>query len=155
LEIFVANQATGYAPPHPVALLSFVAAEGLVLLTLALLLSTRLAGMTGGIVALILYFMAWIGGIVEGIGRSLHSTALSDVGLAMRLILPTDAFWRAAVYAMEPSTVLALARSAGRVASANPFLVTDPIPPAMEIWGLLWVVIVLALAVFSFRSREV
>src|SRR5437899_3687465 len=42
LELAAVDWATGYLPPHPVELLSFVAAEGLILLSLGLLLSTRL-----------------------------------------------------------------------------------------------------------------
>src|SRR5436309_15558736 len=41
-ELGAVYWATGYVPPHPVELLMFVAAEGLVLLSLGLLLSTRL-----------------------------------------------------------------------------------------------------------------
>jgi ABC-type transport system involved in multi-copper enzyme maturation permease subunit len=155
LEMLAVYWATGYTPPHTVQLICFIAGEGLVLLTFALFLSTRLAGMTGGIIALVLYFMGWLGGIVEGVGRAVNSGTLSDIGLAMRLILPTDALWRAAVYAMEPATVLAMARSAGRLGAANPFMVSDPIQPAMLVWVVLWVVGVLGLAVWSFRAREV
>src|ERR671937_3168402 len=57
-----------YLPPNPAAAIVFVAAEGIVLMTLALLLSTRLAPMTGGVIALVLFFVAWIGGIALPIG---------------------------------------------------------------------------------------
>jgi ABC-type transport system involved in multi-copper enzyme maturation permease subunit len=155
LEMLVVAWATGYVPPHPAQLVGFIAAEGLVLLTLALLLSTRLAGMTGGIIALVLWFIAWIGGILEGIGRAFENGTLTNVGLATRLIIPTDALWRGAVYALEPSTVIATARAAGRVASASPFLVTDPMQPAMLAWILVWVAGILVLASWSFGVREV
>ena len=46
LEMLGIQWATGYLPPNPAAAITFVAAEGLVLMTLALLLSTRLAPMT-------------------------------------------------------------------------------------------------------------
>src|SRR5919109_2131805 len=45
LELLGINLTTGYLPPHPVELLGYVAGEGIILLTLALLLSTRLPGM--------------------------------------------------------------------------------------------------------------
>ncbi|HYL08656.1 MAG TPA: ABC transporter permease subunit, partial [Candidatus Udaeobacter sp.] len=44
LELAAVDWATGYLPPHPVDLVAFVASEGLVLLSLGLLLSTRLSG---------------------------------------------------------------------------------------------------------------
>src|SRR5207249_2289939 len=67
LELLGVDLTTGYVPPHPVELVLYVAGEGLVLLTLGLLLSTRMAGMTGGIIALVVYLAAWIGG--SGAGR--------------------------------------------------------------------------------------
>src|SRR5438046_8212067 len=53
LELAAVDWATGYMPPHPVELLVYVAAEGLVLLSLGLLLSTRLSGITAGVIALV------------------------------------------------------------------------------------------------------
>src|SRR6266581_1470831 len=41
-ELGAVYWATGYVPPHPVQLLAYVGAEGLILLSLGLLLSTRL-----------------------------------------------------------------------------------------------------------------
>src|SRR5205823_10604763 len=61
--------ATAYVPPSPAVAITFVGAEGIVLMTLALLLSTRLAPMTGGVIALVLFFVGWIGGIALAIGR--------------------------------------------------------------------------------------
>src|SRR6266550_3545220 len=44
LEIAAVDWATGYVPPHPIDLVLYVGTEGLVLLSLGLLLSTRLSG---------------------------------------------------------------------------------------------------------------
>ncbi|HKV87495.1 MAG TPA: ABC transporter permease subunit, partial [Candidatus Dormibacteraeota bacterium] len=60
LELAVVDWATGYLPPHPIELTLYVAAEGLVLLSLGLLLSTRLSGITGGVIALVAWLMGWI-----------------------------------------------------------------------------------------------
>src|SRR5205823_2156803 len=51
LELAAVDWATGYMPPHPVELLMYVAAEGLILLSLGLLLSTRLSGITAAVIA--------------------------------------------------------------------------------------------------------
>jgi ABC-type transport system involved in multi-copper enzyme maturation permease subunit len=154
LELVAVAVATGYVPPQPVELIAAIAAEGLVLLTLSTALSTRLPGMTAGIIALVMYFIAWIGGIVEGVGTGTGNATLSGIGLVVRLILPTDALWRQAVYAMEPASMIAGMRSTGALASAFPFAATDPIPPAMIAWVVIWVVVLLALATWSFRHRE-
>lgn len=154
LELIAVVIATGYVPPQPLQLIVAIAAEGLVLLTLSIVLSTRLAGMTGGIIALVMYFIAWIGGILEGVGRGLGNQTLSTIGLISRLVLPTDSLWRQAVYAMEPATMIAGVRQGGALATAFPFAATDPIPPAMIVWVVFWIVALLALAVWSFRHRE-
>jgi ABC-type transport system involved in multi-copper enzyme maturation permease subunit len=155
LELLGVDLTTGYVPPHPVELLLYIAGEGLVLLTLALLFSTRLAGMTGGIIALVLYLTAWIGGIVGGVGQALNNDSLTYTGLGSKLLVPTDVLWRGAVYAMEPASVAAAARAAGPVGASNPFWAADPPPTALLAWALLWVVALLTLAWWSFRSREV
>ncbi|MGH2927334.1 MAG: ABC transporter permease [Candidatus Dormibacteraceae bacterium] len=155
LAVLAVRIATGYVPPNVGGLVASVAGEGLVVLTLALLLSTRVAGMTGGIVALVLWFMAWIGGIAGGIGQTLNNAALADTGLVMGLILPTDALWRSAVFSMEPAAVVAISRAGGAAVASDPFSATQPIPVGMLVWSIVWVVGVLVLAVLSFRRREI
>src|SRR5205809_7420297 len=53
VEMLAVNVVIGYTPPHPLEFLVFVIGEGIVLLTFALLLSTRLSGMVGGVIAAI------------------------------------------------------------------------------------------------------
>jgi len=154
LELLGVALTTGYVPPHPVELVIYVAGEGIVLLTLALLLSTRMAGMTGGIVAIVLYMLAWIGGIVEGFGQAFSNDSLTYTGLATRLLVPTDVLWRGAVYAMEPASLATAARAAGPAAAANPFWASDPPPAGLLAWAVFWVLAVLTLAWWSFRARE-
>jgi ABC-type transport system involved in multi-copper enzyme maturation permease subunit len=154
LELAAVNWATGYIPPHPVDLVLYVGAEGLVLLSLGLLLSTRLSGITGGVIALVAWLMAWISGIVGDIGTALQNEAVQNVGTISHLILPTDGLWRGAVYAMEPDAVLAALRAGGVVASANPFAAVDPPPIQFLAWVVAWFALMLSLSVWSFRTRE-
>jgi ABC-type transport system involved in multi-copper enzyme maturation permease subunit len=154
LEITAVDWATGYVPPHPVELVLFVGAEGLALLSLGLLLSTRLSGITGGVIALVAWLMGWIGGVVGDIGVGLQNQAIENVGTISHLILPTDGLWRGAVYAMEPDVVLASLKAAGTVARANPFSAVDPPPVEFLAWVVVWFALMLALSVFSFRTRE-
>src|SRR3984893_9690148 len=155
LELIGVDLTTGYVPPHPVALLSYVAGMGLILLTLALLLSTRLPGMTGGIIGLVAYFVAWVGGILGGVGVALNNDYLRHAGTVISLLVPTDQLWRGAVYSLEPASILATARAAGRALAGNPFLVTDPPAYAFLAWTVFWVLGMLALTIWSFRVREV
>ena len=155
LELLVVSWATGYVPPSPVGLIAYVAALGVVLLTLALLLSTRLAGMTAAIIPLIGYFMAWVGGILGGIGSVIDNQGLIVTGVVSKLLLPTDGLWRGAVYAMEPASVVATLRAAGRAGAGNPFAATDPPPPAFLAWTVIWFALMIGLTLWSFQSREI
>jgi ABC-type transport system involved in multi-copper enzyme maturation permease subunit len=155
LEMAAVDWATGYVPPHPVQLTLYVGTEGLVLLSLGLLLSTRLSGITGGVIALVAWLMGWIAGVVGDIGAALQNPAVQDIGIISRLLLPTDGLWRGAIYAMEPDAVLAALRAAGTVARANPFTSVDPPPLAFLLWVVVWFAVVLALAIWSFRTREI
>ena len=79
LELAAVDWATGYFPPHPVSLIVYVGAEGLALLSLGLLLSTRLSGITGGVIALVAWLMGWIAGIVGDIGTAIQNEAVQNV----------------------------------------------------------------------------
>lgn len=155
LELLVVNLTTGYTPPSPVQLIAYVAALGMVLLTLALLLSTRMAGMTAAIIPLVGYFMAWVGGILGGIGTAIDNQGLIVTGLVSNLLLPTDGLWRGAVYAMEPATVVATVRAAGRLGAGNPFSATDPPAPAFLVWTVIWFAVMIGLTLWSFQRREI
>ncbi len=144
----------GYLPPHPVLTTVFITGEGLCLLTLAVLGSTRLAPITCGIIAVILFGVTWIVGVAGQIGAAFGNTVLADVGTATSLVLPTDGMWRGAIFNLEPVSMIAVT-SASREASANPFTVTAPPTAAYAVWVVFWILAVLGLAVFSFSRREV
>ncbi len=144
-----------YLPPQPLECLAFLIAEGLVLLTFGLLLSTSFSGMVGGVAALVLFGLAWLGGIVAGLGAAFENDVLERVGTATKLILPTDGLWRGAVYALEPVSVLSGAIPSGPSSPANPFFAAAPPPVAYLAWCALWLAAVLGLAVWSFSRREV
>ncbi len=156
LELVVISLVVDYQAPDPLRAFLFLYAESLVLLTLGLALSTRLSGMVGGVVALALFGMAWIIGIVAGVGQILGNDTLIRIGTIVKLILPTDGLWRGAVNALEPVAVLTLARgTAGPATAANPFFAPDPPPLAFVAWAVAWIAVVLGLAIWSFRRREI
>lgn len=155
LELAAVDWATGYLPPHPVDLTVYVATEGLVLLSLGLLLSTRLSGITAGVIALVAWLMAWIAGVVGDIGTGLQNDALQNVGAVSHVLLPSDGLWRGAIYAMEPDSLIAAMKALGTAGRANPFAATDPPPTQFLEWVVVWFVLVLALSVLSFRTREI
>lgn len=156
LELAVVRAVVGYTPPQPLVALAYVFAEGVTLLTLALALGTRLSGMVAGVVSLALFGMAWMGGIVGGIGVAFGNEVITHVGTMTKLLVPTDGLWRGAVHALEPVAVLVGMRGAPpAMTAANPFFAASPPPLPYVIWSVLWIAGVLALAVWSFQRREI
>ena len=154
LQILGIWLATGYVAPNPGAAVVFVAGEGIVLMTLALLLSTRLAPMTGGVIALVLFFVAWIGGIALTIGQTFGNDTITNIGLGSRLLIPTDGLWHGAIYYLEPSDILAASRAVGRARAGNPFFADSPLPLSYILWVLVWLGGLLGLANWSFGRRD-
>lgn len=155
LELASVDWATGYVPPHPIQLLTYVAAEGLILLSLGLLLSTRLSGITAGVIALVAWLVGWIAGVVGNIGTGLQNEPLEQVGTISHLVLPSDGLWRGAIYAMEPDSFIAALKALGTAGRASPFAATDPPPLAYLLWVAIWFALVLGLSILSFRRREI
>jgi ABC-type transport system involved in multi-copper enzyme maturation permease subunit len=153
MEYIIADVALGYVPPHPVTAVLFIIGEGIAVLTLTLLGSTRLSGMTCGIIVLVLFGMAWMGGIAGGVGAAFHADSIQQIGTVSSLILPTDGLWRGATYYLEPAIMIATGNST-REASANPFFVGAPPSTAYVVWAIGWIAVVLGGATWSFRRRE-
>jgi ABC-type transport system involved in multi-copper enzyme maturation permease subunit len=154
VQMLLVRVVVGYSPPHPLEFLAFVIGEAVVILTLSLLLSTRFAGMVGGVSGLILWGLAWMGGIVGGVGLVFENATLTHVGTVSKLILPTDGLWRGAVWSLEPASLIAGARAAGAAAAANPFFAADPPGAAYIAWCVVWIAAMLALSVWSFTRKE-
>jgi ABC-type transport system involved in multi-copper enzyme maturation permease subunit len=156
-EFIAVSTFVGYTPPHPLWAIAFLVGESLVMLTLALAFSTRLAPMTGGIIALVLFGLAWMGGIAQTIGAALNSDTVSNVGLATKLVLPADGLWRGALYSIQPSFVDAIeaATYTDGDPSSNPFFVLNPPSEAYIAWAVTWIVLMLGLATFSFSRRDI
>lgn len=154
-EIGAVALTTGYLPPHPLLAAGYVALEGLVLLTLAVLLSTRLGIITGGAIAVVLYGINWIMGVVGAAGAILGNDAIRTAGTISRIVMPTDVAWRGAIASLEPSA--ALLASLGRTSvifAINPFYAAASPPLDQLAYTVVWIVVGLALAIVLFSRRE-
>jgi ABC-2 type transport system permease protein len=153
-EFFAVSAATGYVPPHPVQAAGYLAAVGIVTLTLTIALSTRLPPVTTGIIAMLLFGLAWLAGVVGGIGTAFNDPLTAAVGSVFRVLLPTDGLWRGAIYSLEPVSVLVGGAAAGPQLAAFPFFASTPPGLGYLAWCAAWVVGALALAVVSFDRRD-
>lgn len=157
LAIVVVSRVSGYTPPSIVAPLAYLATEGLVVLSLSLLLSTRLPPIGAGAIAVVVYGLSWAAGAIERVGIAITANNpgvnLEIVGQIGRVVLPTDGLWRGVIYGLEPAIVVAAA--AGQpLAEANPFFAATPPTLGFLAWTGVWMVLVLSLAAFSLRRRE-
>ena len=154
LEIAAVRLVSGYAPPQPLLAVGFLAAQAVVLLTFAMLLSTRLPAIAGGAICVVLFGLGWMAGVFAGIGRFFDAGPLVAAAEASRWLLPSDGLWRGTIYALEPSVLIAGAAGVGEASDANPFFASAAPPIAFLAWSAVWIVGVLALAVVSLRSRD-
>jgi ABC-type transport system involved in multi-copper enzyme maturation permease subunit len=154
IELVLMKISFGYVPPHPVTAVLFILAEGAAVLTLALFISTRLSGIVGGVIALVLYGASWLGGVIGAVGTAFGNHTIENIGTVIGLIMPTDGLWRGAIYNLEPVALIVAQDAAGRRASANPFFVSSGPTTPFLLWALLWAAGFLGLAVWSFYRRE-
>ena len=155
LELGAVALATGYVAVDPLIAPVYLAGESLVLLTLAIVLSTRVASVAGGAMAVVAFGLAWMAGVMGGVGEAFNSDVLRWAGIAARLILPSDTLWRGAADGLTPTEEVL--RSAG-IANADlyrcsPFSGTAP-GPLWLVWCVVWVVGALAIGILLLRRRE-
>jgi ABC-type transport system involved in multi-copper enzyme maturation permease subunit len=151
-QILVVRATVGYWPPAPAAGLALLAAETIVLLTLALLLSSVVSTMASGIVAVGLFGATWVAGVVGGIGGALGNEGVERVGTVSRILLPTDGLWRGAMNAFQdPGALLQMGTDEG----GFPFLSEAPLTPAYLAWAAVWIAMVWGLTALSFQRRDV
>jgi ABC-type transport system involved in multi-copper enzyme maturation permease subunit len=152
-QIIVVRTTVGYWPPAPVAGLALLAAETVVLLTLALLLSSVISTMASGIVAVGLFGATWVAGVVGGIGAALGNEGVERVGTLSKIVLPTDGLWRGAMNAFQDP--ISLVQMGGGDEVGFPFLSPAPLAPAYLAWAAVWIAMVWGLTALSFSRRDV
>ena len=151
-QILVVRATVGYWPPAPATGLALLAAETVVLLTLALLLSSVISTMASGIVAVGLFGATWVAGVVGGLGAALGNEGVERVGTVSRMVLPTDGLWRGAMNAFQdPSALLQM----GQGEQGFPFLADAPLTPAYLAWAAVWIAVIWGLTALSFQRRDV
>jgi ABC-type transport system involved in multi-copper enzyme maturation permease subunit len=151
-QVLVVGATVGYWPPSPAAGLALLAAETVVLLTLALLLSSVVSTMASGIVAVGLFGATWVAGVVGGLGGALGNEGVERVGTVSRVLLPTDGLWRGAMNAFQDPIALV---QMGPGEGGFPFLSDAPLTPAYLAWAAVWVAVVWGLTALSFQRRDI
>ena len=151
-QILVVYSVVGYWPPAPATGLGLLAAETVVLLTLALLLSSVVSPMASGIVSVGLFGATWVAGVVGGLGGALGNEGVERVGTVSRVLLPTDGLWRGAMNGFQdPGALLQM----GSGEQGFPFLADAPLTPAYLAWAAVWIAVIWGLTALSFQRRDI
>ena len=151
-QLIVVRQTVDYWPPRPAAALALLAAQTVLLLTLAVLLSTVISPMASGVITVGLFGATWIAGVVGGIGAALGNESVERIGTVSRMLLPTDGLWRGAMNAFQdPAALINFGDDGG---GAFPFLSVAPVTPAYVAWAVLWAVMIWGVAASSFIRKD-
>jgi ABC-2 type transport system permease protein len=97
-----------------------------------------------------LFGLAWMGGIVEFVGDTVGNQTMVDLAVAVSLLFPSDAIWRAASYYLQPPTFLGVAVSRGGI----PFAALTPPTAALLAWALAYPAAALLGALRTFARRD-
>jgi ABC-type transport system involved in multi-copper enzyme maturation permease subunit len=150
-QCLVVHLTVDYWPPDPAAALALLAGQTIVLLTLALLLSTVISPMASGVVAVGLFGATWVAGVVGGIGEALGNDGVARVGTISRILLPTDGLWRGAMHGFQDVSAFT---QLGPEREAFPFISAAPLTAAYLAWAVVWVAMVWGLAALTFLRRD-
>ena len=136
-----------YTPANFVLGTLLVMLVSLVLLALTLFGSTIFQTMANGVVVFMLYGGALLGGLLETLGSVFNITSLVNTGVIISLILPSDVVWKLASSILQPNSNL-------RFDSPIPIAVATPPSNAMVVYAVGYVIVLVGLAVLSFRRRD-
>ena len=153
--LLVARVVAGYQPGDATRAVGLMVLEVLILLAVSLLGSTVLPTLANGVVMLVLFGLAWLGGIIGFVGTIPPGNELmANLGTAVSLLLPADAVWCGASFNVLPTSFLVAGSFANGENIGLPFGSTAPIAPAMLAWAIAYPVACLSLAVAAFRRRD-
>ena len=150
--LLVARLISGYEPGSLLGLLALLAAQVTFLVTVGMLISCRLSSVATGVVLVLYFGIAWLGGFIGWIGNLAQRPELSTIGTVVSLLAPSDELWKAASSYAVPQGLPVLAGTDGPL--GLPFLSTLEPSPWFIGWALLLTVGLLALGVRAFSRRD-
>jgi ABC-type transport system involved in multi-copper enzyme maturation permease subunit len=137
---------SGYLIPHAVPGTLLIAFQALIMLSVSLVGGTRLSTVANGVVAFMLYGIAFVGGWIEQVGSFAYNDTAVDIGIISSLLVPSEAMWKAAAYIMQPPATRAL--------GISPFTVSGAPSTAMLVYAAIYTVALVGVAVHSFNTRD-
>ncbi len=149
--LLVARLISGYEPGSLLGLLALLAAQVTFLVTVGMLISCRLSSVATGVVLVLYFGIAWLGGFIGWIGNLAQRSELSTIGTVVSLLAPSDELWKGASSYAIPQGLVGLGTDGPL---GLPFLSTLQPSPWFIGWALLLTVGLLALGMRAFTRRD-
>jgi ABC-type transport system involved in multi-copper enzyme maturation permease subunit len=122
--------------------------QALVLLSLCLLGGTFLSTVTNGIVVLMFYAIALVGGMVEQIGGLLNNATMEDIGIISSLVMPSDTLWKMASNWLQPTLPSLTAQM------VSPFSAITPPSLWMLAYAGIYMLFAVGASMWVFQRRD-
>jgi Cu-processing system permease protein len=142
--------ALDFQPVQLIKAVSVFAVQPFVLIGFGILLSTRMTTLNAGIIAIILYGAAFIGGFIEQFGAVIEKVSLVNIGIIMSLVFPIDSMYRKmTVFLFETSDNPLSIAQGGMFTSIS-------VPGNVMVWyAVLYGVAAVLFSIYSFNKRDV
>ena len=137
---------SGYLAPNVLRGLGLLWMNAMLLLGVSLAGGAMLSTLANGVLVFGLFGIAFVGGWIEQIGSFIQNQTAVNVGIISSLIIPSEALWKRAAFEMQSPLVSALGFS--------PFTSGSMPSPVMVLYGLVYAVLALLLAISFFNRRD-
>ncbi|MCB8944615.1 MAG: ABC transporter permease subunit [Ardenticatenaceae bacterium] len=137
---------SGITVTNPLPGIGLMVMQGMVVLSVSLLGGTRLSTLANGVLAFMLYGVAFLGSWVEQIGAFLKNETAVNIGIITSLIMPSEVLWRKAASLFLPQFV--------NSPFAGPFTISSQPSPLMLWYAVFYAIVLLLLALWSFSARD-
>jgi Cu-processing system permease protein len=138
---------SGYVPNNIYTGMGLMVLEGLIVLSLTIAGGTRLSTLANGVLAFMMYGIAFIGGWVEQIGALLRNETAVDIGIVTSLLMPSEILWRKALTLFQPRLI-------GDITNIGPFAIASQPSDLMIGYAAGYAVVLLLIALWSFSRRD-
>jgi Cu-processing system permease protein len=140
----------GWWPDNTVAPGLALAGAACVVAAISLLGSVYLSTIANGIAVLMVYGAGLVSGLLGQIGYALPSQRLQEIGRDASWALPFDALYQAGLHALTADT----SGFTGVIVHLGPLGGAQGAGPALAVWSLAYVAVVLAATAVGLRRRD-
>lgn len=139
-----------FQPLQLIKAVSVFVIQPFVLVAFGVLLSTRMTTLNAGIISIILYGAAFIGGFIEQFGAVIEKASLVNIGIVMSLVFPIDSMYRKMTVFLFDTTDNPLSMAQGGMFTS--ISVPDNI---MIAYAVLYGAVAVMFSIYSFNKRDV